>query len=68
MLVLTRKSSQAIIIADAIEITVLGIVGDKVRLGILAPRDVPVYRKEVYLELHPQPEATLPLPPAADEN
>jgi len=51
MLVLTRKSNQSIMIGDAIEISVLSVMGEKVRIGIQAPRDVPVFRKEVYLEI-----------------
>jgi carbon storage regulator len=51
MLVLTRKSNQSIMIGDDIEISVLSIMGEKVRIGITAPRDVPVFRREVYLEI-----------------
>ena len=51
MLVLTRKSNQSIMIGDEIEVSVLSIMGEKVRIGIQAPRDVPVFRKEVYLEI-----------------
>jgi carbon storage regulator len=51
MLVLTRKSNQSIMIGDNIEVSVLSIVGDKVRIGIQAPRAIPVFRKEVYLEI-----------------
>jgi carbon storage regulator len=51
MLVLTRKSNQSIMIGDDIEVTVLAIMGEKVRIGIQAPRDIPVFRKEVYLEI-----------------
>jgi len=51
MLVLTRKSNQSIMIGDDIEISVLSIMGEKVRIGIDAPRDVPVFRREVYLEI-----------------
>jgi carbon storage regulator len=51
MLVLTRKSNQSIMIGDDIEVSVLAIMGEKVRIGIQAPRDVPVFRKEVYLEI-----------------
>jgi carbon storage regulator len=51
MLVLTRKSNQSIMIGDDVEISVLSIMGEKVRVGISAPRDVPVFRKEVYLEI-----------------
>jgi carbon storage regulator len=51
MLVLTRKSNQSIMIGDEIEVSVLSIMGEKVRIGIQAPRDIPVFRKEVYLEI-----------------
>jgi carbon storage regulator len=51
MLVLTRKTNQSIMIGDDVEISVLAVAGDKVRIGISAPRDVPVYRKEVYLSI-----------------
>ena len=51
MLVLTRKGNQSIMIGDEIEVSVLAIMGEKVRIGIQAPRDVPVFRKEVYLEI-----------------
>ena len=51
MLVLTRKGNQSIMIGDDIEVSVLAIMGEKVRIGIDAPRSVPVFRKEVYLEI-----------------
>ena len=51
MLVLTRKSNQSIMIGDDIEVSVLAIMGEKVRIGIEAPRSVTVFRKEVYVEI-----------------
>lgn len=48
MLVLSRKKDESIIIADNIVITVVEIRGDKVRLGIQAPKEIPVHRQEVY--------------------
>ncbi len=57
MLVLTRKSNQSIMIGDDIEVSVLAIMGEKVRIGIQAPRDVPVFRKEVYLEIQQERSA-----------
>jgi carbon storage regulator len=51
LLVLTRKSNQSIMIGDEIEVSVLAIMGEKVRIGIQAPRSVPVFRKEVYVEI-----------------
>ena len=47
MLVLTRKTEESILIGDNIEIRVLGVSGDKVRIGIEAPREIEVFRKEV---------------------
>ncbi len=54
MLVLTRKSNQSIMIGDDIKVSVLLVVGEKVRIGIEAPADVPVFRTEVYLEIQDQ--------------
>lgn len=60
MLVLTRKSNQSIMIGNDIEVSILSIMGEKVRVGIQAPRDIPVFRREVYLEIQQesQPGAT----------
>jgi carbon storage regulator len=57
MLVLTRKSNQSIMIGDDIEVSVLSIMGEKVRIGIQAPRTIPVFRKEVYLEIQQEKAA-----------
>lgn len=48
MLILTRRVGETLIIADNIEITVLGLKGNQVRIGVNAPKDVPVYREELY--------------------
>jgi carbon storage regulator len=48
MLVLTRKPGQSIMIGDGVEVQVLSVAGEKVRLGISAPRDVSIFRNEVY--------------------
>lgn len=48
MLVLSRKKNESVVIDDRIVLTVVEIRGDKVRLGIEAPREVPVHRKEIY--------------------
>ena len=50
MLALSRKKNEAIIINNNIEITILEIKGDQVKIGVSAPKEVPVYRKEVYLQ------------------
>ncbi len=51
MLALTRKKNEAIVINNNIEITVLEVKGEQVKIGISAPKEVPVYRKEVYLQI-----------------
>ena len=58
MLVLTRKSTQSIMIGDDIEVFVLSTTGGNVRIGIQAPRDIPIFRKEIYLEIQQQHLAT----------
>lgn len=67
MLVLSRKINESIIIQDDIVVTVIEIRGDKIRLGIEAPKDVTVHRQEVYDAIHNQahhnpPKAALPTP------
>lgn len=48
MLVLSRTKDESIMVGDDVEITIVDVRGDKVRLGITAPKDIPVHRKEVY--------------------
>jgi carbon storage regulator len=65
MLVLSRKRSESVVIDENIVITVIEVRGDKVRLGIQAPRDVPVHRSEIWASIQ-QPEsvkATIPTVP-----
>lgn len=58
MLVLSRKKNESIHIGNDIVITVVEIRGDKVRLGIVAPLEVPVHRQEVYEAIHGKPANT----------
>ena len=51
MLALSRKKDEAVIINDDIEITIIEIKGDQVNIGISAPKSVPIYRKEVYMQI-----------------
>lgn len=51
MLALSRKKGEALVINNNIEVTILDIKGDQVKVGISAPQDVPVYRKEVYVQI-----------------
>jgi carbon storage regulator len=58
MLVLTRRSQQSIMIGDEVEVHVLSLTRENVRIGIEAPRAIPVFRKEVYLEIERESAAT----------
>lgn len=51
MLALARKLNQSIVVNDNIEITILEVKGDQVKIGIEAPRSVPIYRKEIYQQI-----------------
>ena len=67
MLVLSRKKNESIVINNDITVTVVEIRGDKVRLGIVAPKEVPVHRQEVFDAIHgakdaPEPAAAAPAP------
>ena len=59
MLALSRKKSEALIINNNIEITVLEIKGEQVKLGINAPKEVPIYRKEVYVQIQDSNKAAI---------
>lgn len=59
MLALTRKKGEALVINNNIEITVLEIRGDQIKIGISAPKDVPIYRKEAYLQIQQENEAAI---------
>ena len=59
MLALTRKKGESLVVNNNIEITVLDIRGDQIKIGISAPKNVPVYRKEVYLQIQKENEASL---------
>ena len=74
MLVLSRKKNESIVINNDITITIVEIRGDKVRLGIVAPKEIPVHRQEVYEAIHgaapsgegktAEPAGVYPQPPA----
>ncbi|MGN0307993.1 MAG: carbon storage regulator CsrA [Lachnospiraceae bacterium] len=51
MLALSRRKNEALVINNNVEITILEVKGDQVKIGIEAPKEVPVYRKEVYLQI-----------------
>jgi len=56
MLVLTRRGGEALMIGDDITVTVLGVKGNQVRVGVSAPREITVHRKEIYERIHAQSE------------
>lgn len=59
MLALTRKKGEALMINNNIEIVILEVRGDQVKIGISAPKEVSIYRKEVYLDIQKENEAAL---------
>ena len=59
MLALSRKKNEALVINNNIEVTVLDIKGDQVKIGISAPKEVPVYRKEIYLQIQEANKAAM---------
>lgn len=59
MLALTRKKGESLIINNNIEVSILEIRGDQIKLGISAPKDVSIYRKEIYLQIQEENKAAL---------
>lgn len=58
MLILTRRIGETLIIGDDVNITVLGVKGNQVRLGINAPKDVTVHREEIYLRIQQEKQGS----------
>lgn len=67
MLILTRRIGEALIIGDDVNITVLGVKGNQVRLGINAPKDVAVHREEIYLRIQQEKQGTDSAPEILEE-
>lgn len=59
MLALSRKKNEALIVNNNIEITILEVKGDQVKIGISAPKEIPIYRKEVYMQIQEANEASI---------
>ena len=59
MLALSRKKGEALVINNNIEVTILEIKGDQVKLGINAPKEVPIYRQEVYVQIQEANKASM---------
>jgi carbon storage regulator len=57
MLILTRRVGETIVIGDDVTVTVLGVKGNQVRLGVNAPRDLPVHREEIYERIQQEHQA-----------
>lgn len=64
MLALSRKKGESLIINNNIEITILDVKGDQVKVGIAAPKEVPIYRKEVYTQIQDANKAAMTEPSA----
>ncbi len=61
MLTLSRKKGESLIINNNIEVTILDIRGDQIKVGIAAPKEVPIYRKEIYLEIQEANKSSMAL-------
>ncbi len=59
MLALTRKKGESLVINNNIEISILEVRGDQIKIGISAPKDVPIYRKEVYKQIQEENKASV---------
>lgn len=59
MLALTRKKGESLVINNNIEISILEVRGDQIKIGITAPKDVPIYRKEVYKQIQEENKASV---------
>lgn len=69
MLALTRKKGESIMIGEQVEVVVLGVSGEQVRLGVIAPKSVPVHRKEVFEQIRAEnKEAQASIKPASLKN
>ncbi len=62
MLILTRKSGEAIRIGDEVTLRIIEIRGNQVRLGVEAPRNLPIHREEIYSQIHSQASWAVPVP------
>ena len=69
MLILTRRVGESLMIGDEVTVTVLGVKGNQVRIGVNAPRDVSVHREEIYERIQAEKDASAPddPPPPSDD-
>ena len=68
MLILTRRVGETLMIGDEVTVTVLGVKGNQVRIGVNAPRDVPVHREEIYERIKREQAEGIEHPQAAERH
>lgn len=68
MLILTRRVGETVMIGDNVTVTVLGVKGNQVRLGVNAPKDVAVHREEIYDRIKREQDGGAPAAPVSDDD